>query len=144
MKFFYPQIQLARETHLNDPDSYYLHIVTFCPLTNYRADGYEVDDSDLQTEGVYKVTIKIYQDVNLPDFKYITPLVHTISLGSIAFPGGDGWIEVTVEGAVIEESSSGSARSGENPTTTTKTGGTGAVSTTNADDRPKPIDMDTL
>ncbi len=140
MKFFHPQIQLARETVLDEPDAFYLHIVTFCPRTCFRADGYEVDDSEL-SGGKYKVQIKLRQDPALPDFGYITPVVHTIALGSIAFPGGEGEIEVQVQGAVMESGGSGT-RGDTNPPT--KTGGTGTVGTTGADSTSKPIDPDSL
>lgn len=82
------------------------------------------------------------QDTALPDFNYITPVVHTIALGSIAFPGGEGEIEVAVLGTVMEESAAGT-RDG-NPTLKTKTGGQGTVSTVSADNKTRPIDPDQL
>lgn len=141
MKFFHPQIQLARETRLDAPDAFFLHIVTFCPRTCFWADGYDTDDGEL-ANGLYKVDIQLVQDATLPDFNYITPVVHTIALGSIAFPGGEGEIQVTVLGTVIEESATG-ARAGD-PTAKTKTGGTGTVSTVSADNKTRPIEDDKL
>lgn len=138
MKFFHPQIQLARETVLDEPDAFYLHIVTFCPRTCFRADGYSTDAGEL-SNGLYKVSINLLQDPALPDFNYITPVVHTIALGSIDFPGGEGEIEVLVLGAVLEEGG-GSVRSANPPKSTTKTGGKGTVSTTSAEDKSRPID----
>lgn len=141
MKFFQPQIQLARETAMDTPDAFHLHIVTFCPRTRFRANGHSTNSSEL-ANGLYKVSIQLIEDSALPNFNYITPVVHTISLGSIAFPGGEGEIEVTVLGTVTEESSA-ATRDGD-PVTKTKTGGTGTVSTTTSDDIARPIDPDRL
>lgn len=139
MKFFHPQIQLARETVLDQPDAFYLHIVTFCPRTCFRADGYTTDAGEL-ADGLFKVSIQLLQDPALPDFAYITPVVHTIALGGIAFPGGEGAIQVQVLGAVTEGGTAGTRGATNPPTTTTKTGGTGTVSTSDADDKSRPID----
>lgn len=143
MKFFKPQIQLAREAVLDESDAFSLHIVTFCPRTCFRADGHSVSDEALG-QGTYKVTINLLQDPALPDFGYITPVVHTLALGSIDFPGGEGEIEVTVQGAVLEEGSGARDVDPPPPTTTTKTGGKGTVSTTDADESPRPIPGDFL
>ncbi|MBL7809123.1 MAG: hypothetical protein JNN28_14985 [Saprospiraceae bacterium] len=142
MKFFYPQVQLARETVLDEPDTYYLHVVTFCPRTCFRANGHELDTSELD-KGKYKVRIKLRQDPTLPDFDYITPVVHTLALGGIAFPGGEGEIEVSVVGDVLASPASVS-RSVDPPPTTTQTGGTTTVGTTGSDGKTKPIDSDSL
>jgi hypothetical protein len=140
MKFFKPQVQLARQSILDAPDAYFLHIVTFCPRTCFRADGYSVSSANL-AQGIYNVQINLLQDASLPDFGYITPVVHTLNLGSIAFPGGEGLIEVQVQGVMHSEP--GIDR---DPTTppTTKTGGTGTVSTSDADSNPRPIPNDFL
>lgn len=143
MKFFHPQIQLARETVFDEPDAFYLHIVTFCPRTCFRADGYSTEAGEL-ANGLYKVSIKLLQDMALPDFGYITPVVHTIALGSIDFPGGEGEIEVQVLGAVLEEGSSSTRGATNPPKSTTKTGGKGTVSTTSAEDKSRPIDPNSL
>lgn len=144
MKFFQPQVQLVRESVFDAPDAFYLHVVTFCPRSCFRADGYTPDASEL-ANGLYKVTINLRQDPALPDFAYITPVVHTLALGSLDFPGGEGEIEIQVLGAVMETAATGGTRGDTNPpTTTTKTGGTGTVSTTNADDKSRPIVEDSL
>lgn len=92
MKFFQPLIQLVRETGQGLPDDYFLHIVTFSPNARFRADGYDTDDSNLQSDGLLKVNVYLKQDTGLPDFDFITPVVHTFELGNIAFPGGSGTI----------------------------------------------------
>ncbi len=136
MKFFKPVVQLAREHQIDQPDLYFLHVVTFCPRTCYYASNYTVSTTNL-ANGLYEVTVKIMQDLTRPDMEYITPVVHTIDLGPIAFPGGEGWIQVSVEGDV-PNTRNGATRDG-NPTTKTKTGGSGTVSTTDADDKSRPI-----
>ncbi|MDX2134739.1 MAG: hypothetical protein SFV52_08135 [Saprospiraceae bacterium] len=141
MKFFHPQIQLARTAVLDQPDAYFLHVVTFCPRTSFRADGYETDRQDLP-DGKFSVRIKLQQDPALPDLPYITPVVHTLALGNIDFPDGEGFFEVTVTGAVLEETFA-TAREVP-PPTKTKTGGTGTVGTTGADADTKPILPDSL
>ncbi|HRI62178.1 MAG TPA: hypothetical protein PK228_20700 [Saprospiraceae bacterium] len=136
MKFFKPQVQLARESVLDEPDLFYLHVVTFCPRTRFREDGHEIDLAEL-SQNRCKVSVKLREDSNVPDFFYITPVVHTFPLTGVVFPGGEGEIEVQVVGAVLEAGASG-ARS-DPPTTTTKTGGKDTVSTTTADTNPRPI-----
>lgn len=144
MKFFHPQVQLACETHLDEPTAYYLHVVTFCPRTNFRADGFLINDSDLLTEGIYTVEVNLRQDPALPDFDYITPVVHTLALGSIPFPMGEGLIEVQVKGAVFDAPASGARANTKPPSTKTKTGGKGAVSTVDADNKSRPMGSDNL
>ena len=143
MKFFQPQIQLAREAVLDEPDAYFLHVITFCPRTCFRADGHETDGSEL-ANGLYKVILYLCQDPSLPDYNYITPIVHTLALGSIDFPGGEGNIEVQVRGVVLEDDGSGMRGGAKPPATPTNTGGRGTVGTTGADSISKPIDPDSL
>ena len=142
MKLFQPQLQLARETYMDEPDAFFLHVVTFCSNTSFRADGHSVNDS-LLNEGKLEVEVKIYQDPDLPDMNYLTPIVHTIKLGHIAFPEDEGVIDVRVIGDV-QVAPSTVTRSGTKPGTKTKTGGKGTVSTTSADDKSRPIDDDHL
>ncbi|MBC7777969.1 MAG: hypothetical protein H7246_21220 [Phycisphaerae bacterium] len=138
MKFFKPQAQLARETILDEPDLFYLHVVTFCPRTRFREAGHEIDLSEL-SQNRCKVIVKLREDSNLPDFFYITPVVHTFPLTGVVFPAGEGEIEVQVVGAVLE---TGGSEGRGTPTTKTKTGGSGTVSTTTADSNPRPISSD--
>ncbi len=138
MKFFQPYIQLAREPMLDEPDAYFLHVVTLCPRSSFRANGFEADDSKL-SEGKYIVRVKLLQDPQLPDYPYITPVAHTLALGSIAFPAGEGIVEVTVVGDIIAAASS-ATRDAEPP----KTGGTSSTGTTGSDTPTKPVDPDSL
>ena len=138
MKFYQPQIQLAREHVLDMPDAFYIHVITFCRYTNFRANGFTTDASDL-ANGNYSVNIYLLQDSTIPEFDYITPVVHTIALGSIAFPGGEGWIKVQVLGDVPSDPG---ARDTNPPAAETKTGGAGTVSTTCSDDKSRGGDTD--
>lgn len=137
MKFFNPQLQLVRERRINEPDAYFLHVVTFCPRTSYRADGVELvgfgPNNETQEEGVFKVKVKIKQDAALLDFEYITPVIHTFSIGSVAFLEGEGWFEVQVVGTQLQKS--GTVTRDGDP----KTGGVGAVGSATADDKSRPI-----
>ena len=142
MHLFHPTLHLARETILDAPDAYYLHVVTFCPRSRFRANGHEIVGFHAENtiEGSYKIKVKLLEDAALPDLDVLTPVVHTLDLGSVAFPEGEGWFEVQVIGETLDTSGGGVlSRSGE-----PKTGGTGAVKTTTATNKSRPIDEDTL
>jgi Tetratricopeptide repeat len=119
MRFFHPQIQLARESVPNKPDAFYLHVVTYCPRTCFRAFGHFVDDSELD-KGKYKVKVRLLEDPEMPNLMYITPVAHTIPLGSIDFPGGEGEVDVEVIGQVPDPSGVRTRSGG--PAQKTKTG----------------------
>ena len=142
MKFFHPVIQLGKESG-ELADKYFLHVVTFCPRSNFQADGFGLEEEEL-AQGRLKVTVKLKQSPRLPNYEFITPVVHSIDLGAVAFPFEDCTIEVTVVGDVLQEPTS-NTRSTDAPTTT-KTGGTGTVSTTQTTTSSgvKPADPDTL
>lgn len=134
MKFYKPQVQLVRKTILNQIPEYSIHAVTFCHRANFVADGFSTNDDEL-AEGKYKVTLNVQQDPNLPDFTYITPVVHVVSLGPIDFGGQEGVIEVQVEGGSLPDHAipPGGGRSN---------GGSGTkstVSTTDADTDTRPM-----
>jgi hypothetical protein len=141
MRFFHPQIQLARESVPNKPDAFYLHVVTYCPRTCFRAFGHFVDDSELD-KGKYKVKVRLLEDPEMPDLMYITPVAHTIPLGSIDFPGGEGEVDVEVIGQVPDPSGVRTRSGG--PAQKTKTGGQGTVSTVTADTKTRQSEWDEL
>lgn len=126
MKLFKPQLQLARES-VEQPDEsfryhYYLHVVTFTDYTNYRAEDYDVDTSALETEGVINVKVYVYPDPDIPNFKYLTPVVHTIDLG---LPG-ESEMEFVVNVDVINGLPDRGDPPGENSSGSSQTGSTGA------------------
>lgn len=55
MKLFQPQVQLIRRNHVDAPDSYFLHAVTFCDRTSYRASGHAPLPAALDENGDYVV-----------------------------------------------------------------------------------------
>lgn len=125
MKFFSPQVQISRVIGVEKPTIYTAHVVTFCDKTNYVADGFSTDTSEL-AQNLFILTVKVKQEASLPDIDYITPVVHTIPLGEIAFPQGEGFIRVQVK--IMELAN----RDG-NPTN----GGVKTTSSTDADNQSK-------
>lgn len=149
MKFYKPQLQLARTNVLSDDGvfatQYTLHAITLCRRTGFRADGHTVGDE--VENGILSVTLRIRQDADLPDLEYITPVVHTIDLGDIDADQDEVLIEVDVEATVLETADVGAANSGARmrsrtttpaTTATTKTGTKATVSSSDADDESRP------
>ena len=132
MKFFDPQIQLGKEAG-ELADRYFIHVVTFCPYTNFCADGFSIDDSQLAA-GLLSVVLKLREDPQIPKYEFITPIVHGILVEDLDFPAEDFQIEVAVEGEVVEEQNllERAIDPKAKPKTTTKTGGKGAMSTKQA------------
>ena len=84
MKLFKPQVQLFHKNILDEPNEYYLHAVTFCSRTNYRANGNNYVAEKVDENGVLQVELSIVQDPELLDFTSLTPVTHTIKLGKIS------------------------------------------------------------
>lgn len=140
MKFFSPIFQLdKKDVYETLSTEYFVHVVTFCPRTSFRADGYETDVSELDN-GVFIVRVKLKQDPALPEMEYITPVVHTIALGPISFPGRDGVIRVDVIGEVYQ-TGMGLSRGADDPPAT---GGSGTQATSGAGSGTKPDDPNDL
>ncbi|MFM9950628.1 MAG: hypothetical protein ACKV1O_22005 [Saprospiraceae bacterium] len=95
MQLFKPHAQLIKITDANNPDQYYLHVITNTDLTNYEGDGFSI--GTLDQNGILPVTVKLTINQSIAGFEYITPVVHTIDLGYIAFPNGTGSVEVTLQ-----------------------------------------------
>ncbi|MCB0552719.1 MAG: hypothetical protein KDD02_04135 [Phaeodactylibacter sp.] len=127
MKLYKPQVQLVRRRKLDEPDEYYLHSVTFCGRTSYRADGHSPIPEQADADGVLSVSLAIVQDPALPDFEYLTPVVHTISLGSPVANGQELIVEVSASDGVASRSTTSEG----DPTTT--------VSSVDADEDSRPI-----
>ena len=104
MKLFKPQLQLAKESELqndgNFRDHYYLHVVIYADKTNYRTsdEDTEIDFVKLDEEGLIQVRLYLFQDVNIVDMGsgYISPLVYSIDLGTPVEKGIDFIIQVDV------------------------------------------------
>jgi len=108
MKLLKPQVQLVRKTHIDQEDEFSLHVITFLPKTNYKADGYDVADQ-LDSDGILPISLYISKDESIPEFNYLTPVVHTFEIGALPFSDGDGMIRVdlVVTGARTTGSSGG-------------------------------------
>lgn len=91
MKLFKPQVQLFKTITLDGPDHFYLHVVTNTDVTNYREDGFEVGTI---VDNKLVVVVRAIPDQSIPDLFAETPVVHTIDLGVLDFPAGEGDIEV--------------------------------------------------
>lgn len=135
MKFYKPQVQLVRRSIMDEPDQYFLHAVTFCPRTSFRADGHAPVAEAIAENGVLPVDLYIQQDAALPDFEYITPVVHTVELGSLPFEEEDGVIAVNVfvkkNDQVLERTAP--------PTDPDDPDATSTVSPTEADEDDRPM-----
>ena len=131
MKLFKPQLQLARETEEQADGSYryhyYLHTQTYADSTNYRVMDEDIDLSTLNAEGAIK--IKLYMDLNeeIPALEYLTPVVHTLDLGTPVEIGTEFTIFVDViKGLPSRDGEGGSS-------------GSGQTSSSGADERDRPI-----
>ncbi|MCB0572548.1 MAG: hypothetical protein KDC66_22425 [Phaeodactylibacter sp.] len=126
MKLYKPQVQLVRRTNVDEPDDYFLHAVTFCGRTSYRADGHNTIPESIDENGVLAVELFLAQDAELPDYDYLTPIVHTIALGRPAAAG---------EAFVVEVS----LTDGGGNRASTDEGNTTTVSSMDADEDSRPI-----
>ena len=79
MKLNQPQLTLAKTINMDAADDYWLHAVTFCGQTNYRADGFTVIDDNLDN-GLLTIELYMVKDKELAELHFLTPMVHTLSL----------------------------------------------------------------
>lgn len=93
MKLLKPQVQLVRKTHIDQEDEFSLHAITYLPKTNYKADGYDIANQ-LDSDGVLPIALYISKDESIPEFHYLTPVVHTFEIGVLPFSDGGGLIRV--------------------------------------------------
>lgn len=119
MKLFKPQLQLAKESEMQDDgsfrDHYYLHVVTFTDKSNYREADYDINPGQLQSKGIIDIKLYIRQDNDIVDLNYLTPVVHTLDLGTPVEKGEEFMIKVDVVkgGPSRDPGSGGSAGSGQ-------------------------------
>lgn len=91
----YPYVRLFKEQNFEGTEEYILHSVTFFNRTNYRADGHEPVPS-VPTAGAWEIRLKVRKDPELPDHEGLTPVVHTLVLGSLPEEMGDVLVKVSV------------------------------------------------
>lgn len=96
VKFYPPELNLFRQTKMDEPDEYFLQVVTTCSQSNMRAAGHAPFPSSPDGDGVFRLTIYIKEDESLPGYEYPTPVVHSLELGSVEFEDGEGLFEVAV------------------------------------------------
>ena len=110
---------------------YFLQATTICDRTNYRADGYQIDDSTLAGQQRVTVSLFIKKDKQANEGKFRTPVVHSVPLGQLEARAGYEAVSIAVE--VLENDS------GQNQgTAAAKKKAQSTVGTTSAkrDDRP--------
>lgn len=132
MKLFEPQIKLIKEALWKAPDNFYLHAVTYCDHIHFLANGHDPIPTELDENGVWQIGLHILHDHQLPEFRCVTPVVHTIPLGP--FPGGEGG---DIEVSLFIDSGLRARGEEEKPKTpVVKT----TVSTTDANEASRPIE----
>jgi hypothetical protein len=82
MKVFTPLVHLASKSILNQPTEYFIHVVTFMNNSKYKADGYDPLPL-LPTNGKFTITLRVKEDAALPEMNLLTPVVHSLSIGTI-------------------------------------------------------------
>ncbi len=96
MNYFEPQATLLKETHMDQPDKYFLHVTTMMDQSNYVAMGHDPIPTELNSEGVLSISLKYGIDPNLQSLCVDTPIVHTIEIGALAFGVSDFIIDVNI------------------------------------------------
>ena len=130
MQDFQPQVQLFVQSNFGEPDVYFLHVLTFCPRTNFCADGHLPIPGQLNEEGVWVIDLKIRQDSALPDLKQMTPVGHTFTLGSLPGDMEDVPVQVNVRVGALSHTRGDDS----------KPKATSTVSTTSASKPSRPTD----
>ena len=132
MKLFQPQVQLVRQNNVGEPDSYFIHAVTFCDRTCYQASGHAPLPISLDADGNFVLELYITENVTESlDFELLTPVVHTISLGQVPFENGDG--NVVVEMVIFPTEDDRNNNTNGNKT------GIGIINSTGAMEDGRPI-----
>ena len=90
MKLRKPIPQLTRKKLENGDYHYWLHVVTFYPKTNFVANGHFEIEQKLNEQNMFVIDLKVKRDHSLKKMNYLTPVVHTIEVGTTPFGGGEG------------------------------------------------------
>lgn len=147
MSFNKPQIQLYKKSKVDASPEYILHCVTFFKKTNVRSAGHDPIPKKASDEDgikVLRVKINIKKDSAIAELEGLTPVVHTINLGS-PFGREDGYVDVElyIEGEEELEKKREAATTRSTTTTTTgqttkKQVGKTSTGTADADDDSRP------
>ena len=111
MKIGKPNIHLIKKTYVDAPNIYYLHSITYFYRTNLEAAGHAPISTELDDEGRVTVVLRVRENPDVPEFRCITPIVHTVEIGALPFEDEIGLIRVVVRGGGKDP-----AESGENTT----------------------------
>ena len=117
---------MIKKTHVDAPNVYYLHCITYFNKTNLEAAGHLPISSDLDEDGRATIVLRIKENPDLPEFRCLTPVVHTIELGTMPFGDEEGLIRVIIRGGGKDPGGSGES----------------TASTTSSDEDEKPIGTD--
>ena len=96
MNYFEPQVTLLKETHMDQPDNYFLHVTTMMDQSNLVAMGHDPIPTQLNSEGVFPIMLKYGVDPNLQNLSVDTPIVHTIELGPLPTEPTDFIIDIGI------------------------------------------------
>ncbi len=127
MKFFEPQVSIIKHTHLDAPNEYFVHAVTFCNNTQFYADSYAIESRQSNSNSLLLLSLFINRKTDIPELNCVTPIAHTISLGNY-----DGAIEIKVVNKDKSKNDSGGMVNKS------------AVSTSDATEIDKPIYSDSV
>ncbi len=123
MKLFKPQLQLAKELEkLNSgefKEHYYLHIITVCDRSNYRAKEQDVVVKEEDSQVTIQVDLYFHKDPQIIDLGYLTPIVNTIDLGMPIKVGEKFLLRVDVHKSLPSRDGNGNS-SGSNETSSTQ------------------------
>ena len=92
MKIAKPQVHLRKNTSTG---TYMIHVVTWMDYTKFKSNGYVTLPTSPE-DGVFQIVLKIAEDTTIPNMAMLTPIVHTLSLGSIELSSSRPFIEVSV------------------------------------------------
>jgi len=73
-----------------------IHVVTWMDYTKFKSNG-NVTLPTSAVDGVYQIILKVIEDSTVPNMQLLTPVVHTLSLGTgIELNSARPFIEVVV------------------------------------------------
>ena len=140
MKLFEPQVQLLRQVNVDGPDSFFLHAVTFCDRTCYRSGGYAPLPAGPDENGDFVVDLYLEESADTDgDYHLLTPVVHSLSLGEIPFPDGEGNVLVNMILVTAGESRNTEEQTKEGQKKEGRTVGKRTVGSTGALDDSRPM-----
>ncbi len=96
LKLSKPQVLLHKRWMDEETIVYYLHSVTYFDNTIYLPDGNGPLSSEPDNDGVFHIELHVREDTEIEPLNYLTPVVHTVSLGSVPFDEENSKIKIQV------------------------------------------------